>query len=410
MTHRVVVTGLGVISALGDSPDTVHAALCEGRSGLRPLDFGWPEPFAGGMSAAIPDFDPQTYLGQKNFRPLDRTSQLAVTAVHLALDASGWSLQMRQASDVGLVLGTMFCSVRTIAEFDRRAITLGPSYARPLDFPNTVINAASGQTAIWHHLRGINSTIALGATSGLQAVAYAADLIRSGRAQAMLAGGVEEVCFESLYGFARAGLLAGWGHAPPATPYPIPFDARRNGFVLGEGAAFLMLEDRESALARGAAMLAEVAGYSAAYDPSHGQTPQGVEAISRAMRRACQDAHIQPSAIDCVSASANGSMQADWQETQAIAQVFQDRTPRLPVTAIKSLLGESLGASGALQVLDMIQSMQDGTLPGIHRLEQPPPDFPLAMASAQAQACPIRTAMINSLSHDGNCCALVLQQ
>ena len=151
------------------------------------------------------------------------------------------------------MLGTMFCSVRTISQFDRRALEVGPAYASPMDFSNTVINAAAGQTAIMHNLRGINSTISTGTTSGLQAISYATEVIRSGRARAVLAGGADEMCFESFYGFDRAGLLCRSDQCEG--DFPIPFDKRRNGFALGEGAAFLMLENATFARQRGAHVL-----------------------------------------------------------------------------------------------------------------------------------------------------------
>src|SRR5262249_12447237 len=160
---------------------------------------------------------------------LDRTSQLVTAAARLALDDSGWTRELRSSVEVGLVLGTMFCGVHTIGEFDRRAVTAGPAYASPLDFANTVINAAAGHTAIWHNLRGVNSTIAGGSASGLQALAHAADLISNGRASVVLAGGVEELCFESFCGFHHAGMLCGSNCKPGE--FPIPFDARRNGFA-----------------------------------------------------------------------------------------------------------------------------------------------------------------------------------
>lgn len=408
MANRVVVTGVGVISSLGDTSSAIHTALCEGRTSLRSV--GHPDlPTDGYMGGPITDFNPQTYLGDKNFRPLDRASQLTVSAVQLALEASGWSPESRQDFLVGLVLGTMFCSVRTIAEFDRRAITLGPSYAKPLDFANTVINAASGQTAIWHKLRGINSTISTGLSSGLQAIGYACDLVRTGRADQVLAGGVEELCFESLYGFARAHLLAGDGQ-PVASACSVPFDARRNGFFLGEAAAFLMLENRGTAISRGATILTELKGYGTAYDPSGGRTEQSAQAIAIAQRAACQSAGIDLSEIDFVSASANGSPNMDRYEAQATAQVFGSHCGQLPVTAIKALLGECLGASGALQVIDAIQTMQGGLLPGIHGLAQTESDFPLPMALSAGQQGTFRVALINSINYDGHCCSLVVER
>ena len=407
MTNRVVVTGVGVISSLGDTPSAIHTALCDGHSSLQAVSH--PDlPTDGYLGGPITDFNPQTYLGDKNFRPLDRASQLTVSAVHLALAASGWSPERREENLVGLVLGTMFCSVRTIAEFDRRAITLGPSYAKPLDFANTVINAASGQTAIWHKLRGINSTISTGLSSGLQAIGYACDLIRTGRADQTLAGGVEELCFESLYGFARANLLAGDGQSS-SNACSVPFDKRRNGFFLGEAAAFLMLENRETAVSRGATILAELKGYGTAYDPSGGRTDQAAQAIAMAQRSACQSAEIDPSEIDFVSASANGSPNMDRYEAQATAEVFGARSGQLRITAIKALLGECLGASGALQTIDAIQTMQEGTLPGIHGLEQTETEFP-SLAFSGNQKGTFRLALINSINYDGHCCSLVVQR
>src|SRR5438876_1528909 len=189
MGRRVVITGAGVISSLGDSPAKLHTALCEGRAGLRQIQLFSTQGLACHLGGEIASFSPKNYLGERNFRPLDRTSQLVAATAQMALDDSGWTAEMRSENEVGLVLGTMFCSVHTISQFDRRALAAGPAYASPMDFSNTVINAAAGQTAIWHNLRGVNSTIAAGSVSGLQAIIYAAELIRTGRARAILAGG-----------------------------------------------------------------------------------------------------------------------------------------------------------------------------------------------------------------------------
>jgi 3-oxoacyl-[acyl-carrier-protein] synthase II len=409
MERRVVITGIGVISPLGDSPVALHTALCEGRIGLQPITLFKTDGLVCKQAHALATFTPETYLG-KNPRALDRTSQLVTAAATLALDHSGWSLEMRRQHEVGLVLGTMFCSVHTIAEFDRRGLTLGPNYVSPMDFANTVINAAAGQAAIWHDLRGVNSTIAGGITSGLQALAYATELIRSGQATALLAGGAEELCFESFYGLDRAGVLCGARQAD-TEEFPIPFDARRNGFTLGEGAALLMLEDADLATARGAHVIAEITGHGSAYDLARGTASQpAVAAIARAMRLALQDAQIDPRAIACLSASANGSILADRHEARAIAAVFQERVHDLPVTAVKSMLGETLGASGALQAVALLAAMRDDVLPGIRHLEQVEEDFPLHRAVPCNQRVRLRNGLINSVGLDGNCCALVVTQ
>src|SRR5258707_553617 len=187
MRNRVVITGMGVVSSLGDSPRALHASLCDGRSGIRPVELFRTAELGCPLGGEIPAFDATKYLGRRNLRPLDRTSRLVASAAQLALEDSGWTAEMRNAEELGLVLGTMFCSVHTISEFDRRALEAGPAYASPMDFSNSVINAAAGQTAIVHNLRGVNTTISTGVTSGIAAIAYATDLIRSGRTRALVA-------------------------------------------------------------------------------------------------------------------------------------------------------------------------------------------------------------------------------
>lgn len=407
MKRKVVITGTGVVSALGDSLAALHTALCEGRSALRPVELFSTEGLGCPLGGEIKAFDARQYLGQRNLRPLDRTSRLVASAAQLALDDSGWSAEMRCCREVGLVLGTMFCSVHTISEFDRRAIEAGPAYASPMDFSNTVINAAAGQTAIVHNLRGLNSTISTGTTSGLQAIAYATELIRAGRVRAVLAGGAEELCFESFYGFDRAGLLCRSAHM--AGDFPIPFDARRNGLALGEGAALLMLEEAESALERGAHVLAEVGGTGSAYDCSLGKVEgKAVEAIACSIHQALGEAGISTAEIDCLSASANGSTTGDRHEARGVAAVFDGRSKNLPVTAIKSMLGETLGASGAMQLTALLGTMRDGELPGIRDLKQVEADFPLKLAGPGNRRIDLRAGLVNSVGLDGHCCSLVL--
>jgi 3-oxoacyl-[acyl-carrier-protein] synthase II len=407
MKRRVVITGLGVVSALGDTPAELHSALCAGHSALRAVELFSTAGLGCPLGGEIKSFDAQKYLGQRNLHPLDRTSRLIASAAQLALDESGWSLEMRVSQEVGLALGTMFCSVHTISEFDRRALEAGPAYVSPMTFSNTVINAAAGQTAILHGLRGVNTTVATGITSGLQAIAYATDLIRNGRARALLAGGVDELCFESFFGFDRAALLC--RSASCAGDFPIPFDARRNGSALGEGAALVMLEDAELARERGARVLAEVKGHGISYDCSRaGEEARAVEAIARAIRSAINEAEISPDEIDCLSASANGNPAGDRHEALGVADALGSQARRLPVAAIKSMTGETLGASGALQVVALLETIRDGVLPGIYHLEQLEENFPLVMASQENREVAVHHGLVNSVGFDGHCCSLVL--
>src|ERR1044071_424719 len=182
---RVAITGAGVITSFGDSPAAFYCALCNGEKAAYGLDDSEVGVSACRQGGHIGSFQPELYLKGKPLRPLDRTGRIVAAAARLALENSGGPAETLHSHDVGLVLGTMFCSVHTISEFDRRGLTEGPSYVSPMDFANTVLNAAAGQTAIWHNLRGINSTISAGAASGLPALAYGADVIPSGRADAL---------------------------------------------------------------------------------------------------------------------------------------------------------------------------------------------------------------------------------
>jgi 3-oxoacyl-[acyl-carrier-protein] synthase II len=422
--RRVVITGAGVVSPLGDSPAVLHRALAAGTSARKPVELFATDGIGCREAGEIRPFDPAAYVGERNVRPLDRTSRLVVVAAQLALADSGWSEALRAEREVGLVLGTMFCSVRTIAEFDRRSLRLGPAHASPLDFSNSVINAAAGQTAIWHRLRGVNSTLAAGEASGLLAITQAAELVRAGREAAVLAGGAEELCFESFLGLYRAGRLCGSrpggpagggglvaGQAGPAGgERPVPFDARRNGFSLSEGAALLMLEDAGAAAARGAAVRAEVLGWGVAFAAAGGEAGLA-EGVERAVRLALADAGTAPAEIGCLSASASGSLAIDRAEARGIAAALGARAAALPVAAIKAMLGEGLGVSGAWQTLDLVETLADGLLPGIAGLESLEPGLPLrggAAATRRLAPRELPRARVTVVGADGHCAALVL--
>lgn len=396
--RRVVVTGVGTLSPLGDRPEAIHEALAEGRSGVRELSLFATDDLPTRLAAEIA-FNPRDYLSG-NVRPIDRTGQLSIIAAGLALEAAGVVPEERE---VGLVLGTMYGSVKTIAEFDRRAMEAGPKYAKPFDFANSVINAAAGQTAIWHGLRGINSTVAGGAAASLQALAYATDLIRGGRAEVLLAGGAEELSFESFYGFSKAGLLA------PGEVPAVPYGASREGFRQGEGAALFLLEEAEAAERRGATVLAEIKGHANSYDPSRGEDTVSSEgAIARALGLALQDAGLAASEVDALAVAANGGQAFDAAEAAGLAAFFGER--ELPVLAVKGQLGESLGAGPAFQTLALVESMRRGVVPGTAGLEELDPGFPLRGVTSSSREADVRRGVVHAMSFDGNVCALVVER
>jgi 3-oxoacyl-(acyl-carrier-protein) synthase len=304
---------------------------------------------------------------------------------------------------MGLFVGTMFSSAHTISRFDCQAMREGPAYASPLDFANTVINAPSGQVSIWHGLRGTNQTMATGGSSGLQAIGCAADVIRVGRADCLLAGGVEELSPELSHAFAAAGLLCA-GDDPPRL-----FDASRRGLALSEGAALLVLEEAGFARRRGARAIAEVRGYGEAFDASRrGDARRSVGAIARSMCAAIEQACLSPGDIDVICVSANGTTDVDRHEALAIAAVFEDEVDLPPISGIKSLLGEPLGAAGPLQCAAMVEAMGNGVLPSTYQLRDRQDGVASRVPVAVRPRGSLRTCLINSLSLDGHSCSLVL--
>ncbi len=405
---QVVITAAAVLTPLGDEPAAVHQALCAGRTALAPLNGN----YGGGLppltGAPFAEFDAGRYLPGGSLRPLDRVSRLAAATTGRALEAGGWTAEECRRRQLGLVLGTMFGGVGTIAAFDRRAMTAGPAYAKPMDFANSVINAAAGQTAIRHRLEGINATVSAGVPSGLQAIGYAADLIRMGQAEALVAGGVDELCFETLHAFAGAGRLcpAGDGAARP-----VPFEARRGGRALGEAAALLVLESADCAAGRGAPVLAVLRGQGTGFDPSRGGSPEGTAAaIARAVELALAEAGLAATDLDCLAAGASGCPAGDRAEALGVAGAVGESARRLPVTACKGALGETLGASGPLQTVLLLEAMAAGVLPGIAGLERPEEDLPLGGLSADARPLAARRGLVTSVGLDGKSCALVVER
>jgi 3-oxoacyl-(acyl-carrier-protein) synthase len=352
-------------------------------------------------------FKPESYLKGKHLRPLDRTGQLLASAAQIALRNSGWTAERLARHDVGLVLGTMFGSMHTISEFDRRSLIDGPACASPLNFANTVINSAAAQTAIWHNLRGMNSTTATGATSGLVAIGYAADLIECGRQATVLVGGADEFCFEAFCAFERAALLSGENDEAGCF---VPFDQRRTGMKLAEAAAVLVMEEWDSAAQRGAYVLGEVRGHANGYNPKWKQSGYGACGIIRAMRGAMRESRSSPSDIDYITASANGSVVGDRNEGLAIKTVFDGCCDRVQISAIKSNIGETLGAAGVLQAIDLLEAMKSGTISGIAGLGQVDPELSSLNLCRDSAFVDVQTGMINSVGFDGHACSVIISR
>lgn len=403
MRRGVVVTGVGLVCAGGDSSAALQSTLRAGQPVFHPPTAVACDSVAGRVVAEVRDFQPARYLGPGNLRPLDRTGQLATVAVHNALADSGWTEARSDTDEIGVVLGTMFGGLKTIAEFDRRALRDGPEYASPLDFANTVINAAAGQVAIWHRLRGVNTTIAAGAAAGLHAIGYAAQMIQTGRADVLLAGGAEEICFESFLGFERAGWLAG---PEAAGRGPRPFGREATGWVLAEGAAFLVLEDETRARARGARTLGFVSGFGAGLDRrsvSQELSPTG--GLPATIQAAMADARVPAGMLAFVSAAAGGFPMLDRLEADALTGLGVSA----PVAVPKAVLGEACGASGALQAIAALEALRTGELPGAPAVDVIPEAARLDLvADGRPRRIHGSHALVTAFAPEGTCCALVL--
>ena len=403
MRRRVVITGTGVISALGNDAAQVHAALCDNRRGFTEEPFENRKEFPPARTARIKDFSAAKWLGNVNTRPLERTGQLSICGALLALESSGWTKERCTQREMELMLATMFGSVETIARYDREARLFGPKHAKPLDFANTVINAPAGQTAIWHGLTGSNITVCAGKTGSLYALRDAARRIRNGWFETVLAGAVEGVSFEIHSAFAQAGLLQ--PDAVVAAPTPFAFD--RRGFLLGEGSAFVVLEELGAAETRGAKALAELSGVASSYDPGGGcDRRSAIDGCVRAITGALSDVDINlraPLTFERVLHQQNLEG-----EMMALAEVFGETLPDIPLFAPAAALGEMLGASGMMQTILLIECARAKTVPGIAGIERYDPRLPRAGVAMAARPGKFRRGLGISQGLTGSSAAVVV--
>jgi 3-oxoacyl-[acyl-carrier-protein] synthase II len=394
---RIAVTAAGVISALGAGREQFGCNLFAGRCAAAASTR-----LPGFTTAEIADFDPQFWLGNKGIRVLDRSARLLAVAVHMALSEAGFTPEGkdRVSTDIGLVCGTLFGSVHSITAFDWSGLVDGPSLVSPMEFPNTVINAPAGQAAIRYRMGGVNSTICAGLASSLHAIQYAAEFLRFGRARILLAGGVDELCDESINGFQRL-------QAASSTGVALPFGGLRDGVLPGEGAALWMLESEDSACAAGRVPWLEICGFGSTHDAHHiGSFDLRGCGAAQAIRLAIADAEIAPQDIACVVASAGGGRVGDEMEARALEAVFREHMAGPPVCAPKAAFGEAMGASGALCAMAAGLALQRQSLPPTANFTDSKTRLPLS-----AEAAPIsgEYALVNAFSCDGNNASMVIR-
>ncbi|HQO57965.1 MAG TPA: beta-ketoacyl-[acyl-carrier-protein] synthase family protein [Candidatus Omnitrophota bacterium] len=404
---KIVITGLGVLASNGQGKDNFWRALQAGVAGYGPLTVFDPEPFRVKQAAEIKDFDAKVYLGPKGFRTLDRSSRLAVSATKCAIEDSGFQIDDTNSPDVGVALGTTFGSLQSIVDFDTVILKEGPRYTNPGLFPNTVINAPGSQISIWHNIQGFNTTIATGFTASLDAMKYAYDFLQLDRVKVVYTGGLEELCWPLFMGLHSLQFLS--GSREGQTFVNCPFDLRRNGITLGEGACVMAMEDYDHAVKRGARIMAEVLSFGHYFDPYriNKYNPRGTGMV-KAMRAALDGAGLEAGDIDYICANANSTLAADKIECQAIQDVFGARAKMIPVSAVKSMVGECYSVSGALAVAASLGALEKDFIPPTINYANPDPDCPLDVVPNTARSARVNRILINNFSPTGNQACMVI--
>jgi 3-oxoacyl-[acyl-carrier-protein] synthase II len=404
--RRVVVTGLGAVTPLGNDWRSTWDAAVAGRSGIDFISAFDASAYPVRIAAEVKGFDPTTVVGPKEARRLDRNVLLAVAAATEAVgDASLDGVY--EPSRVGVLFGTAIGGIIGIAEQHALLTERGPDRVSPYFIPSVLVDAASGQIAISLGLRGPNYAPVSACATGSTAVGEAADVIRRGDADAVLAGGAE-ACLHPLIlaGFCAMRGLAAEDEYPPRASRP--FDATREGFVMGEGACVLVLEELDAARARGATVYAEVLGYGASNDAYHLATPDPHSVgVAEMMRAAIARAGIEPEHIGYVNAHGTSTPLGDAAETRAIKDVFGDHAYDLAVSSTKSVTGHCFGAAGAIEAMMCVLALHEGVLPPTINYETPDPECDLDYVPNEARYVQVDAALSNAMGLGGhNGCVL----
>lgn len=408
--RRVVITGLGLITSLGHTTDDTWAALCQGRSGVAPIrNFdasAYPVRFAG----EIRDFEPGRYLDRKDIRRNDPFTHLAVAASRQALAHARLAITDELAPDMGVCIGSGAGGLLTLHEQFAVLHEKGPARVSPFLVPMMMTNAAAGMVSQLTGARGPTWAAVSACATGGHALGEAWETIRRGAATVMLAGGAEKAVTPlAMAAFANMHALSRRNDDPPSASRP--FDAARDGFVMGEGAGMLVLEEREFALARGAPILAELVGYGATADAYHITEPApGGEGLRRAMERALQTAGLRPEEVQYINAHGTATRLNDVAETQAIKACFGRHAYHLAISSTKSMLGHTFGAAGAIEAAVAVLSIVHGVIPPTINLEHPDPLCDLDYVPNQARKAEVGVALSNAMGFGGHNTCLAFKQ
>ena len=407
--RRVVVTGMGAVTPIGNDIETFWEALVAGRTGIAPIASFDTEGCGCKIAAEVKGLDQDQWFDRKEQRKMEAFTKFAVIASRQAVAHSGIMESGLSREMIGCILGVGIGGIGFIQEQVNVCASRGPNRVSPMFIPKAIANIASGQVSIDLNIKGPSLVVVTACAAGTHAIGEAMTMIQRGDATAILAGGTEAaICQVAIAGFGNMQALASNSNDHPERASR-PFDAQRTGFVMGEGAGVLVLEDYEHARARGARILAEVKGYGLSSDAHHitAPAPEG-EGGARAMAMALRRAQLSPEQVQYVNAHGTSTPLNDKNETIAIKTVFGEHAHALGVSSNKSMIGHLLGAAGAVEAIATVMTLRDQIMPPTINYEHPDPECDLDYVPNQARRAKIENAISNSLGFGGHNCTLVL--
>jgi 3-oxoacyl-[acyl-carrier-protein] synthase II len=400
MNKRIVITGVGVLAPNGIGKEEFWTAIFQGKPGFRPISLFDTADLKVKVGGEITNFDPKAILGSKSLMDLDRATLLLSAAAKLALDDAKLNITQDNAKQIGVSIGTTFGSLHSISKFDRESLSEGPRYANPSVFPSTVGNSPASRLSIRFNIKGFNSTISTGMCAALDALDYACDFINLGRTNTVIVGSVEDFTIQTFLGFYKLKYLSGLHNGN--LPLSCPFDKRRDGIIFSEGSSVFVVEEMDSALKRKANIYAEILGIGSCFDPAkfYRFDPKG-EGMVQAMHLALNNAHLKPQDIDCIFANANSTRDADKIETKAIKEVYGNYADKIPVTAIKSMLGETFSASAGLATAAAIAALEKNQIPPTINYKVKDPECELDYVVNELRKTKLQRVMLNAFGPNG---------
>ncbi len=411
MARRVVITGLGLVSPLGTGVEKTWSGMVQGKSGIRGISRFDPTGFDTRVAGEVPDFNPLDWFDKKEARHLNPFAQYALAASEMAMKESGLVIGPHNAERVGCYIGSGIGGIGTLEEQHIRLREKGPGRVSPFFIPMTLINLAAGPVTIRYGIQGPNFGPVSACATGAHSIGEATRLIQRGECDAALAGGAEApITPLTVAGFnALKAMCSDRNDAPERASRP--FDRDRSGFVPAEGAGIVVLEALEHAQSRGAKIIAEVAGYAGNSDAHHITAPSpGGEGAARCMRAALADAKLAPEAVGYINAHGTSTPFNDAAETLAIKAVFGEAAKRTPISSIKSMIGHSLGAAGAIEAAISALAIVRGVLPPTINYENPDPECDLDYVPNQAREVRVDAVMSNSFGFGGTNAVLVFRR